>query len=296
MNIPVTQSRRLTVAAALLVLLTAPTASNAQLISRSSGQVLILSASASVTPPNPATCLPGQACLVEVLAIDISGRNFGAAKGDVNLGETSLLGANAAITWSDTNIGIVLPVGFTRMMGNHLLEVVSAQGLTNSGTPYRGAFDIAIGTTLIGPQGPAGLRGPQGIAGANCAPGLNGKDGAAGLPGLPGNPAHDGIPGPPGSNGPPGLQGNPGHDGRSARGAATKCNKVTIGATPTVIATSPPITGGDKYLADAKVIVPYAGRTARTPVASCLPCRGEFLTVRADRMLRHSENPRSRSL
>jgi hypothetical protein len=240
----------------------AATASDAQLISKSSGQVWISSASASVTPP--ANCSPGQACLVEILAINITGHNFGATKGDVNLADTSLLGAGASLAWSDTAIGITLPVGFTRMMGNHLLEVVTYQGLTNSGTPYRGAFDLAVGTTLIGPQGdsitgPTGPQGPQGPRGPQGPGGGNGPTGPQGNPGSNGVNGHDGVPGPPGSQGPPGLQGNPGHDGRSAHGAAAKCNSVSIGTTPTVIATSAPITGGDRYLANATVNVPYAG-------------------------------------
>jgi hypothetical protein len=244
-----TASRRHLAAIAFLALLALPQTGRAQLVSKSSGQVWISSASASVIPPDPSTCSPGQACLVEVLAIYINGHNFGVTKGDVNLGDTSLTAAGATITWADTSIGITLPVGFMRMMGNHLLEVVNYQGLSNSGTPYRGAFDLAIGTTIVGPQG---VRGPTGPAGTNGANGSNGING------------HDGVPGPPGSSGPPGLQGKDGppglqgKDGRSAHGSAVKCNNATIGTTPTVIATSSPITGGDKYLADAKVSVSYS--------------------------------------
>ncbi|HXC49999.1 MAG TPA: hypothetical protein VN634_03885 [Candidatus Limnocylindrales bacterium] len=239
-------------AVAALLLLSMPSTGQAQLVSKSSGQVWISSASASVTPPDPSSCSPGQACLVEILAINISGHNFGTVKGDVNLGDTSLVGAGATISWSDTSIGILLPVGFTRLMGNHLLEVVSNQGLSNSGTPYRGAFDLAIGTTLIGPQGATGPTGPTGPKGNNGANGLNGAPGQNGTNGANG---HDGVPGPPGSSGPPGQQGK---DGRSAHGASIKCDKVTIGTTPTVIAQSAATTGGDKYLVDAKVNVAYA--------------------------------------
>lgn len=214
----------------------------AQVTSSSTNQVKIFSAFAAIVPPGPG-CAPGAACVVDVLAMTMTGVNFGTLAGDVKLGNVSLKGAGAVFTeWTGTAISLTLPVGFQRALGTYVIEVVSKDGLSNSGVPYRGFAEVTIG---------AGLPGADGLDGAKGDKGDKGNKGDTGATGAPGSPGTPGAPGNPGGNG------KDGKDCHAHRGWG-HCNHVSITTTPTLVDSVGPTSGSSAYMLDATVKTSWA--------------------------------------